>query len=86
MVEDTRTLLKVFGVSLTDFEAEAERLKARASAFSATSGKEAAQLLKDMSKLCQEVNTRWWEVTNRLHQVQSDLLKHVAQATGKVTG
>lgn len=83
MAEDTRKLLKVFGVSVTDFEAEAERLKARVAALSSASGNEATQLLKDLSELCQEVNTRWFEVTSRLHELQSELLRQVAQSAGK---
>src|SRR5579871_6857553 len=53
MSEDTRKLLKVFGVAVTDAEAEVERLAGTAAQLSASAGKEEiAKLLKDASDLC----------------------------------
>ena len=40
MADETRRLLKIFGVAVTDFEAEAEKLEAAAARLSADSGKE----------------------------------------------
>jgi hypothetical protein len=40
MNDDTRKLLKVFGVAVTDAEAEAERLAGTAAQLSASVGKE----------------------------------------------
>ena len=63
--DDTRKLLKVFGVAVTDAEAEAERLVGTSAQLSASTGKEEiAKLLKDASELCQELNTRWLEITS----------------------
>ena len=60
MNDDTRKLLKIFGVAVTDAEAEAERLVARAGQLSTDSTKEEiAALLKDGADLCRELNTRW---------------------------
>jgi hypothetical protein len=62
MNDDTRILLKIFGVAVTDSEAEAEKLVARAGQLSphSTMG-EIAALLKDGADLCRELNTRWLE-------------------------
>ena len=60
MNNDTRKLLKIFGVAVTDSEAEAEKLVARALQLSTNSNKEEiVALLKDGADLCRELNTRW---------------------------
>ena len=60
MADETRRLLKVFGVAVTDFEAEAEKLEAAAAQLSAASGKDQiGKLMKDVTELCRELNTRW---------------------------
>lgn len=47
MADETRRLLKVFAVAVTDFEAEAEKLAAASTQLSAASGKDQiAKLLK----------------------------------------
>src|SRR5262249_9205670 len=67
MNDDTRKLLKVFGVAVTDAEAEAERLAGTAAQLSASASKEeVAKLLRDASELCRELNTRWLEITQRV--------------------
>ena len=56
MADETRRLLKIFGVAVTDFEAEAEKLETAAAQLSADSGKEqSAKLLKDVTELCREL-------------------------------
>jgi hypothetical protein len=87
MNDDTRKLLKVFGVAVTDAEAEAERLAGFAAQLSATAGKEeVAKLLKDASELCQELNSRWLEITQRVFAIQSRLQVQLAEAAVKVAG
>src|SRR5205823_1427369 len=57
MNDDTRKLLKIFGVAVTDAEAEADRLVARVGQLSTDSSKEEiAALLKDGAELCRELN------------------------------
>ena len=52
MNDETRKLLKVFGVAVTDFEAEAERLAATAAQLAPDSGKDqVAKLMKDAAEL-----------------------------------
>jgi hypothetical protein len=79
--DDTRKLLKVFGVAVTDAEVEAERLAGAASQLSAGSSKEeVARILKDSSELCKELNTRWLEITQRVFAIQGRLQQQLAEA------
>ena len=87
MNDDTRKLLKVFGVAVTDAEAEAERLAGAAAQLPASAGKEEiARLLKDASDLCRELNTRWLEITQRVVAIQSRLQTHLSEAAVKWPG
>jgi hypothetical protein len=87
MNDDTRKLLKVFGVAVTDAEAEAERLAGTAAQLSASAGKEeVAKLLKDASDLCRELNTRWLEITQRVFAIQSRLQQQLAEAGARLQG
>ena len=87
MNDDTRKLLKVFGVAGTDAEAEAERLAATAAQLSASAAKEeVAKLLKDASDLCRELNTRWLEITQRVFAIQNRLQNHLSEVAGKWSG
>ena len=83
--DDTRKLLKVFGVAVTDAEAEVERLVARAGHLSPQSVKEdVSALLKDGAELCRELNTRWLEITERVFAIQSRLQTQLAEAAAKL--
>jgi hypothetical protein len=85
MNDDTRKLLKVFGVAVTDAEAEVEKLVARAGQLQTQSSKEeVAALLKDGSELCRELNARWLEITERVFAIQSRLQGQLAEAAAKL--
>jgi hypothetical protein len=85
MNDETRKLLKVFGVAVTDFEAEAEKLAAAAGQLTAESGKDqVAKLTQDAAELCRELNTRWLEITQRVFALQDRLLSGCAEAAAKV--
>ena len=87
MNDDTRKLLKVFGVAVTDAEAEAERLAGTAAQLPASASKEeVAKLLKDASDLCWELNTRWQEITERVFAIQTRLQTHLSEAAVKWSG
>ena len=87
MNDDTRKLLKVFGVAVTDAEAEAERLVGTAAQLSAsTSKEEVAKFLKDASELCRELNTPWLEITQRVFAIQTRLQTQLSEAAGKWSG
>jgi hypothetical protein len=85
MNNDTRKLLKIFGVAITDSEAEAEKLVARAGQLSTNSNKEEiVALLKDGPDLCRELNTRWLEITERVFAIQSRFQTQLAEAAAKL--
>ena len=85
MGDETRRLLKVFGVAVTDFEAEAEKLAAAAGQLSRESSKEdAAKLLRDATELCRGLNTRWLEATQHIFAAQNRLLSCCADAAGRM--
>ena len=85
-MDETRQLLKVFGVAVTDFEAEAEKLKGAAEQLTGDTDKtEIASQLKNVTELCRELNTRWLEVTQRVFQSQNELLARSAEAADKVS-
>jgi hypothetical protein len=87
MNDETRKLLKVFGVAVTDSEAEAEKLVARASQLSTNSSREEmAALLKDGADLCRELNIRWLEVTQRVFAIQDRVQTQVREAAAKLLG
>ena len=71
----------LFGVAVTDFEAEAEKLATSAAQLSPDSSKDqVAKLMKDVAELCRELNTRWLEVTQQVFALQDRLLSRCAQA------
>jgi hypothetical protein len=87
MNDETRKLLKIFGVAVTDFEAEAEKLAATAAQFSPNNSQdEIAKLMKDAAELCRELNTRWLEMTQRVFALQDRLLSRCSEAAAKVQG
>ena len=87
MNDETRKLLKVFGVAVTDAEAEAERLAGTAAQLSAGTGtEEVAKLVKDASDLCRELNTRWLEITQRVFAIQGRLQTQLSEAAVKWSG
>src|SRR5438045_1125006 len=87
MNDETRKLLKIFGVAVTDFEAEAEKLAATAAQLSADSSRDqVATLMKDAAELGRELNTRWLEVTQHIFALQNRFLSRCAVAAATVQG
>ena len=85
MNDATLKLLKVFGVAVTD--AEAERRAGTAAELSASGRKEeVAKLLQDASDLCRDLNTRWLEITQRVFAIQNRLQTHLSDAAVKWSG
>ena len=84
-MDETRQLLKVFGVAATDFEAEAQKLAEVAARFSSrTERDEIAKHLINVTESCRELNTRWFDVTQRIFTVQNELLAQCADAAANV--
>ena len=72
---------------MTDFEAEVKKLKSVAEQFTAGTDKaEIARHLKNVTELCRELNTRWYEVTQRVFQSQNELLASCAEAADEISG
>jgi hypothetical protein len=87
MNDDTRKLLKIFGVAVTDAEAEVEKLLTKSRQLSPDSTREqVAALLKDGADLCRELNTRWLEITERVFAIQSRLQSQLAEDAAKLQG
>ncbi len=85
-MDETRQLLKIFGVAVTNFEAEAERLRSVAEQFTAGTDKaEVAGHLKSVAESCRELNTRWLQVTQRVFEAQNELLARCAEAADKAS-
>ena len=84
MADETRKLLKIFGVAVTDFEAESEKLQAAAAQLSADSGKDQiVKLLQVVTELCRELNSRWIETTQHIFALQNRLLSRCAEAAAR---
>jgi predicted Zn-dependent protease len=85
MDTDTRKILKVFGVAVTDAEEEAERQRVHAAEL-ASSGDRAqlVKLLQDASDLCRELNSRWLEVTQRVMAIQTQVLSQLGEAAARL--
>jgi hypothetical protein len=86
MAEDTRALLKLFGVTVTDAEAEAEKLRAASDRLAAADREEVAALLKDACELFRELNARWLDVTQRVFAIQARLQEQLARAAAPPGG
>ena len=85
MTDETRKLLRIFGVAVTDFEAEAEKLEAAAAQLSADCRKDQiAKLLKDATEHCRELNTRWLETTQHIFAIQNRFLDRCAEAATRL--
>ncbi len=85
MIDETRKNLKLFGVAVTDFEAESQRLESVAAELSRTSSADQiGKLLKDVTQACLELNNRWLETTQRIFQAQNRLLARCAEAATKL--
>jgi hypothetical protein len=81
MSDDSRKLLKIFGVTVTDFEAEADKLRARADQLSAeTPREELLAMLKDTTEAHRELNRRWLEITQHVFALQERLLSAIGGA------
>ncbi len=84
-MDETRRILKTFGVAVTDFEAEAAQLQEVAAQLSGDSSQaEIVTLLKDVTELCSELNARWQEVSTCVSTLQVRLLSRCAEAASKL--
>jgi hypothetical protein len=79
--------LKVFGVAVTDAEAEAERLAGTAAQLSASATKEEVAKLRMDASGCLALGTdRWREITERAFAIQGRLHQQLAEAGARLHG
>ena len=78
--DDLRRILKVFGVSVTDFADEAARIQERAGRLSAAPPEEVATLLGDLCELLGEIEEKSGEAARAVDSLKRDLLSAVAVA------
>lgn len=71
--EETRRLLKLFGVAVTEFEDKTKLLIES----STTPGAEPKTLLRDASRLMLDLNERWSDVTTLLFRLQKQLFENL---------
>ncbi len=89
MVElETKKLLKIFGVTVTDFEDESNQIAQKARDLSASAGPESAkqfaELARDALELSSDMNAKWLEVTNYIQTQQKKMCDELAQLGKKV--
>ena len=84
-MDETRRILKTFGVAVTDFEAEAAELQEVAAQLSGESSQaEIVTLLKNVTELCSELSARWQEVSTCVSTLQGRLLSRCAEAASRL--
>ncbi len=72
-MHETRQLLKILGVAVTDFEGEAEKLKSAAEQLTDDPDNvEIASYMRNVAEQRRKLNTRWLEVTQRVFQSQTN--------------
>jgi hypothetical protein len=81
--DDTRKLLKGFGVAVTDFEQESEELLVRVRALKKQPGEDLIAELRDLLELIADSNAKWQKVTEHLFDAQRRVLADVVQALPK---
>lgn len=78
--DDTRRLLKIFGVAVTDFEDESRELLERIRALEGRPDDELVAALRDMLELVAESSEKWQAVTEHLFGMQRRTLSEVVAA------
>ena len=82
MSEDTRKLLRVFGVTVTRFEEESEALLERVRA-AGPDDPERVGALRELLGLVVESNERWRTITGHVFDVQARRLREVRDALAR---
>lgn len=78
-MDETRKLLKIFGVAVTDFEEESERLLGRFAETGADPDR-VAPALRDALELLREVNQKWFDATEHLVRMQQRFLERALES------
>ncbi len=78
--DETRRLLKIFGVAMTDFEDESKELLNRIQALEGRTGDELAGVLRDFLELIAESTEKWQATTDHLFSMQRKMLADIVTA------
>ena len=76
MTEETRRILKVFGIAVTNFE-ERQRQFAEGLSAGAQDSAKAGETLRDACKELLELQERWMETTQLVFDAQKRLLQDI---------
>ena len=77
---DTRKLLKVFGVAVTDFEEAADALSERVKELGDDADGELVEALHELLDLVAETNEKWQLVTDHLFEFQRQVISDITRA------
>ncbi len=87
--ETTRRLLKVFGITVTDYEATSAKIHERARVLAEAGGHPAEflSLFEELNHATTDLNDKWMEVTHHLREAEgrayADLLHFLETVQGK---
>ncbi len=81
-MNDTRRLLKVFGVAVTDFEERSAELLDAAQKVGPDDGDELSALFSELLSLVRDTNEKWLAVTVHMFEKQQDVLERLLEAAG----
>lgn len=68
--DETRRMLKIFGIAVTDFEQESKELLSRVQSLEAGASDELVGTLRDLLELISETNEKWQMATEYLFGLQ----------------
>lgn len=78
--EDTRKLLKIFGVAVTDFEEAADALSGRVKELGGGASDELVEVLHELLDRIAETNQKWQLVTDHLFEYQRQVVSTITRA------
>ncbi len=77
--DETRRMLKIFGIAVTDFEEESKELLSRVQSLEAGASEELVGTLRDLLELISETNEKWQTATEYLFGLQRRVLADVVR-------
>lgn len=81
--DDTRKLLKAFGIAVTDFERESEEILDRVRSLEKEAGGDLVAELRDLLELIADSGAKWQRVTEHVFETQRRVLADVLLALPK---
>lgn len=85
---DTKKMLKIFGVTVTDFETESQRIIQEARELAGSPGQKSAtkfaEITRDVLELIADMDAKWMDVTNYLQSQRRKMYEELAQTARKL--